>query len=306
MAQNDPRPRCRFLSFAIAAMVLLVPVAAQEIEPRAYSRAPVGTNFVLISYAYQTGDVLTDSALPLRDVSVKLHSGTLAYGYTFGLAKKQANIAVVMPYVRGNVRGTVFEELVEVKRSGLADMRVRFSMNLVGGPALRPREFAARKPTTLIGASVVVVAPTGQYDPARLVNIGTNRWSFKPEVGVSKPIGRWTVEAAGGLWLFTTNDNFFGGRRREQRPLGSFQGNVTYTLRPRMWLAGGATYYRGGRTVVNGVEGNDSQNNSRLGATFSYPVGRRQSIKASWGKGLIARFGGKLNTVAVGWQYTWF
>lgn len=295
---------------ALHVLIFLATIAAtcpaQEIEPRAYSRAPVGTNFILISYAHQTGDVLTDSSLPLRDVSVKLHSGTVAYGYTFGLAKKQANIGVVLPYVYGKVRGTVFENALEVKRSGLADMRVRFSMNLVGSPALTPKEFAARKPATVIGASILIVAPTGQYDPARLVNVGTNRWSFKPEVGVSKPIGRWTLEAAGGVWLFTANDNFFGGVRREQRPLASLQGHVTYTLRPRMWLAGGATYYRGGRTVINGVESNDSQSNSRLGATFSYPIGTRQSIKASWGKGLIARYGGKLNTVAIGWQYTWF
>jgi hypothetical protein len=280
--------------------------SAQEMEPRAYSRAPVGTQYVVVSYAYQSGDVLTDSALPLRDVSVRLNSALLAYGRTFGLAGRQANVGLFVPYILGRVRGTVFEEQREVTRSGLGDMRIRFSTNLIGGPALSPQEFAAFKPRALLGVSLTVIAPTGQYDPHRLITLGSNRWSFKPEVGVSKPFGPWTLELAGGAWLFTPNNNFFGGSRREQKPLASLQGHLIYTLRPRMWLAVDGTYYNGGRTIVNKIINSDQQNNSRFGATISYPLSRKQSLKVAWAKGLIARFGGNLNTVAVGWQFTWF
>ena len=278
---------------------------SQEMEPRAYSRAPDGANFFLVSYAYQSGDVLTDSSLPLRDVSVKLNFATLAYGRTFNLAGRQANASVLLPYVKGHARGTVFESQRDAPRSGLGDMRVRFSTHLVGGPALGAREFAAYKPRTLVGVSLTVVAPTGQYDPRRLVNLGANRWAFKPEVGLSKPAGRWTLEAAGGVWLFTTNDNFFGGARREQKPLASLQAHAVYTLRPRMWVSAGATYFNGGRTALDGVAKADALSNSRVGATFSYPVGGRQSLKAAWVKGVTTRFGGDVNTFAVGWQYTW-
>jgi hypothetical protein len=185
-------------------------------------------------------------------------------------------------------------------------LRVRFSTNFVGSPALRPQEFVKRKPETVVGAAVTVIVPTGQYDPARLVNIGSNRWAFKPEVGVSHPIGKWALEGAVGAWLFTTNKNFFGGSVREQEPLLSLQGHVVYTFRPRMWLAMGGTYYRGGQTTVDGIEKDDRQSNSRLGATFSYPITNRHSLKAVWARGVTARFGGKLNAVGVGWQYTWF
>ena len=74
-------------------------------------------------------------------------------------------------------------------------------------------------------------------DPRRLVALGSNRWAFKPELGLSKPKGRWTMEAAGGLWMFTPNRNFFGGSRREQKPIMSLQGDLIYTLRPRMWVS---------------------------------------------------------------------
>jgi len=291
----------------LALFAVFMPTAsAQELEPRAYSRAPAGTQFVVLSYAYQSGDVLVDSSLPLRDVSVRLNVASLGYGRTFGLAGRQANASVLVPYVRGRVSGTVFEEQREVTRSGLGDARARFSMNLIGSPALSPKEFAAYKPGTLLGASLTVIAPTGQYDPRRLVNLGSNRWSFKPEAGVSKPFGRWTLELAGGLWLFTPNKNFFGGVRREQKPLTSLQAHVIYTLRQRMWLALDANYYSGGRTVVGGALKADAQSNSRFGATFSYPLNRRQSLKVAWAKGLTARFGGNMNTVAAGWQCTWF
>jgi hypothetical protein len=279
--------------------------SAQEIEPRAYSRAPVGTQYVVVSYSYSSGDVLTDASLPLRDVEVKFSAGVLAYGRTFGLKGRQANVGVLVPYIKGRVSGLVFEQQHEVTRSGLGDVRLRFSTNLLGGPALSPKEFVSYKPKTLVGVSLTVVAPTGQYDPRRLVNLGSNRWAFKPEVGVSKPFGRWTAELAGGAWLFTPNHNFFGGSRREQKSLASLQAHLVYTFRPRMWLAAGATYYKGGRTVVDGAAKADAQNNSRFGTTFSYPFSPQQSLKVAYARGLTARFGGHLSSVGVGWQYTW-
>jgi len=279
----------------------------QEIEARAYSRSPVGANIALFTYSYQTGDVLFDPALPLTDVSVNINGAVVGYGRTFNLAGRQATASAALPYVWGTVRGTVFEQQQqEVTRSGLGDLRLRIAANIIGSPALSPQEFATRKPTTVLGASLSLVAPTGQYDPRRLVNVGSNRWSLKPELGLSHPIGDWTLELIGGVWLFTDNDNFFGGSLREQKPLASFQGHVIYTIRPRMWVSASGTYYTGGRTVLNGRLNADLQNNSRVGATFSYPVSRNHSIKVAWAKGVLSRIGGSLNTIAVGYQYTWF
>jgi len=274
-------------------------------EPRAYSRAPVGTQFVLMTYGYQTGDVLTDASLPLKDVKVKLNTYAIGYGRTFGVAGRQASLALVEPYVNGTVSGVVFEQSEQVTRSGLGDIHARLALNLIGSPAMRAREFAAYKPRTTVGISVTLVAPTGQYDPVRLVNLSSHRWAFKPEVGLSKPLGRWTVETAGGAWFFTANNNFFGGAHREQKPLLSVQGDLIYTLRRRMWLSFNGTYYHGGQTTVNGKINSDRQSNSRIGVTYSLPLNQHQSLKVAWAKGLTTRFGGSLNTIAVGWQYTW-
>lgn len=281
-------------------------IVGQEMEPRAYSPAPIGTQFVLAAYGHQNGDVLLDSSLPLRDVKVSLNVATIGYSRTFSLAGKQANVAVLVPYIWGNASGTVFEDNINVRRSGGGDLRLRFSTLLVGGEALQPKEFATRKPGMILGASLSIIAPTGQYDPARLVNPGSNRWAFKPEVGVSKPRGRWTMELMGGTWLFTPNRNFFGGARREQKPLLSLQGHLIYTLRPRTWLSVNGTYFAGGRTEINGALNEDRQRNARIGATFSLPLTRQQSIKFAWAKGVTTRIGGDLNMFVAAWQYTWF
>lgn len=280
--------------------------AAQELEPRAYAPNPSGANFVLAVYGHTTGDVVFDPSVPLTNVAASVNGAGLFYGRTFGLFGRSASAAVQLPYVWGTVEGDVFEARRSVHRSGLADLRLRLTANLLGGPALSAREFASRRPRTTLGASIVVLAPTGQYDPSKLVNVGTNRWAFKPEVGLSHPAGRWFVELYAGAWLFRDNDDFFGGSRRAQDALYGLQGHFSYTFRPRLWLAGDATFYAGGRTTVDGVEKADLQRNSRLGLTLAVPVKRRSSVKASWSRGLTTRIGGDFQTLAVGYQILWF
>jgi hypothetical protein len=280
-------------------------VAAQEMEPRAYSPAPTGAQFVLVGYGYQSGDVLLDASLPLKDANIKLNAASFGYGRTFSLAGRQASVAVLVPYLWGTASGSVFEDQIMVRRSGGGDLRARFSMLFKGGDARSSGEFVRRKPAAIVGASVSIIIPSGQYDPARLVNPGSNRWAFKPEIGISKPKGRWTFEVMGGAWLFTTNKSFLGDSHRSQKAMASFQGGVIYTLRPRMWLSGNTTFYSGGSTVINGTANNDRQKNSRVGATFSFPLNQKQSLKVAWAKGVTTRIGGNLNTIAVAWQYAW-
>jgi len=296
----------RFPAAALAVWAVAAGGGAQELEPRAYAPNPTGANFVLAVYGHTSGSVVFDPSVPITNVDARVNTGALFYGRTFSLLGRSASAAVQVPYVWGTIDGDVFEARRSVYRSGLADLRMRLTTNLIGGPALSAQEFAARRPRTTLGASLVVMAPTGQYDPSKLVNVGTHRWAFKPEVGVSHPAGRWFVELYAGTWLFTVNDDFFGGSRREQSPLLAVQGHFSYTFRPRLWLAGDATFYTGGRTTVDGVEKADLQRNTRLGLTLAIPVTRRSGLKASWSRGVVTRVGGDFQTFAVGYQILWF
>ena len=280
--------------------------AAQELEPRAYSPNPTGANFALLAFGHTQGDVLVDPSLPVRDVSAVLNSTILLYGRTFGLFGRSASVGVGLPYAWGSAEGEVGETFHRVTRSGLADARLRLAVNLLGGPALTLAEFARRRPGTTLGTSLVVQAPSGQYDGTKLINLGTNRWSFKPELGVSRPFGRLYLEFYAGAWIFSDNDDFFGGQRREQDPVGSFQVHSSYTFRPRLWVAANATYFTGGRSALDGVAKDDRFSNSRIGLTAAFPLGRRQSMKVAWASGVSTRSGGDLDSVSVAWQVLWF
>ena len=288
------------------AVVAFAPGRAQQLEPRAYSPAPVGANFFGVAYANSSGDIVFDPSLPFTNVSANVNTAGVFYSGTFGLAGRSASLGVSLPYSWGEVQGDVGETFNRVTRSGLADTGLRFACNIVGGPALSPRESAARKPTTAFGASLTVTAPTGQYDPAKLINIGTNRWAFKPELGLSQPLGKFWLELFAGVWLFTTNQDFYGGNSRAQAPMTAIQGHVSYTFKPRLWLAFDATWYGGGETTVNGVEDANRQNNTRVGLILAVPVSPAHSLKFGYARGATTRVGSKLDTFSIAWQFLWF
>jgi hypothetical protein len=278
---------------------------AQEIEPRAYSPSPSGVNFLIAVAGYSEGGVLTDPSLPVTDIEAQIDALGLGYGRTFDFVGRSANFALAMPYIKVDASGNIGEQRTSVTREGWGDAKLRLAMNLIGGPAMTPREFMQREPKTTLGVSLTVNIPTGEYLPDKLVNIGTHRWAAKTELGVTHPIGKWLLEGYLGAWWFEDNDKFFGGQRREQDPLASIQMHVSYTFKPRLWLALNTTYYEGGQTTLNGVSKQDRQSNSRAGLTFSMPLGKDYSLKLNWSRGATTRIGSNFSTFGLGLQYAW-
>jgi hypothetical protein len=275
---------------------------AQLMEPRSYANVPVGLNFLSAGYGYLWGNVLTDPSLPVQDVDAQISTALLSYTRAVRVGGGQS---LLVPYAWLSASGEVMEQARSVDRTGLADIGVRLSANLYGAPALSLRDYQTYRPDTIVGVSLLVTTPTGQYDSDRLINIGTNRWSFRPEVGLSKTHGRWTLETALGVTLFTDNDAFFGDKVRSQDPLYGVQAHLIYAVGPVTWVSVDATFYAGGATSLDGVDADDRQENSRFGATASRGIDRHNSIKAYVSAGATARFGTNFNTVGVAWQYRW-
>lgn len=280
------------------------PIAAQELEPRAYAANPVGVRFAIASVHYSTGDVVFEPTSVLSDVKADVYAATLGLGGTFALFGRSASAAVAVPFGWGKITGNVSEERASAERAGLADTRVRVAVNWLGGRALPLAEFARRVPSTVVGTSVAISLPTGQYFSDRLINIGTNRWAFKPEIGVSHPSGPWTLELYGGGWFFTRNSSYFGETMKEQRPLLSLQAHLAYTVRPRLWMAANGTFYAGGRTVIDDTPAAERQENTRVGFTLSIPALRTSSVKLAWSTGASTRLGGSFDTFSLLWQTT--
>jgi hypothetical protein len=293
--------------FAIAALCscALPQALAQSMEPLSYTNVPIGVNFLIVGTTHQWGSVLVDPTLPVKDVTASVDTATLAYMHVFDFWGQSGSLALVVPNAWLSASGEVFDQARSISRTGLADITMRLSINLFGAPALSLPEFAKYQQDTIVGVTLLVTAPSGQYDPTKLVNIGTNRWSFKPELGLSKALGPWTLEAAAGVTLFTSNDQFFGNGVRQQDPLYSIQAHAIYNFNPRLWAALDGTYYTGGATTLNGIAGNDRQGNTRWGATLAYSLDRQNSLKGYYSSGVTARIGTEFQVVGIAWQYRW-
>jgi hypothetical protein len=292
-------------TWLVLAMLTAAGVHAQDLEPRLYANTPVGLNFLIAGYSYSQGNVLTDPSVPLTNGEVTTHSAVLAYARALDLWGLSGKVDAILPYACASGSAEFAGVPVTREVCGLADPRVRLSVNFYGAPALRLEEFAEYKQDFLVGASLQVAAPLGQYDAEKLLNIGTNRWFIKPEIGVSKALGPVTLELAAGVTFYTPNDDFLGGQERQQEPIYSLQGHLVYAFQYGIWAALDGTYYRGGRTTIDGVKGDDLQENSRLGVTLGLPVGRHLSVKLYGGTGVVTRTGGNFNTVGMAWQFRW-
>jgi len=293
---------------ALAGCVLAgvgTPSRAQDIEPRAYSNAPVGVNFLIAGYAYTRGGVAFGPSLPITNPNLNTSSAVVAYATVLDLWGMSAKFDAILPYTSLSGTADYKGDTVQRDINGFANTAFRLSVNLYGAPALSLKEFTGWEQDVIIGASLRVVAPWSQYDDTKLVNIGTNRWSFKPELGISKAIGPWTLEAAAGATFYTDNNEFFNGNRLTQDPIYSLQGHVIYGFRSGIWASVTGTYFTGGRTTVNGVLNGDLQQNWRVGGTLAFPVDRHNSIKFNASKGVSARTGNNFDLLGAAWQYRW-
>jgi hypothetical protein len=305
-----------FFSLGLAAVLLLCPLRvlrAQDLAPRAYVITPLHFNAVIVTWSFFDGSINFNGALPVSDAKGNYSVPIFSYYHSFGLFGRSANIVAALPYGVGNFQGTVAGAGQNLYRSGLVDSVYRLSVNLKGGPAMTPRQFGKWHQKLILGVSLKVIAPTGQYDPTKLINWGTNRWSFKPELGYSQRWGKWVVDGYAGMWFFTTNHDFWsrnayfrGTRSQSQEPIGAFESHLSYDFKPRLWVSLDGNFWLGGSTSVDGVENPlTKQRGSRLGGTAAIPITKHQSLKFSYSNGTYIQFGGNYQNVSLAWQYSW-
>jgi len=280
---------------------------AQDLDPRAYVKVPVNCSLLIGGLTHSQGGVLTDPTLPLENLEAKVQTVTIGGVRTFSFFGRTAQALVVLPFASLNATALVNGQAQSASRSGIADTRLRLSVLLLGGKAVTLDEFPKTKKSTIIGTSLTVAVPTGQYFSDKLINLGTWRWSFKPEVALTQPIGKkWMIDAYAGVWFFTTNHSFYPGTYvRRQDPMLTFQYHLSYNIRPRLWVALNATFYTGGQSSVNDTYKDDRQSNTRIGGTLALPVGKRHVLKIAYNKGAIIRIGANFSTISIGWATSW-
>lgn len=296
------------------ALCSLTVLTAQDLSPRAYVVTPLHFNAITLTYSLYDGNINYNGALPISGATGTYSIPIFSIYHSFTFFGRSANVVASLPYAVGNFQGTAFGAEQHLYRSGLLDSVYRFAVNLKGGPAMPPQKFMKWKQKVLLGASLKVIAPTGQYDPTKLINWGANRWSFKPEFGYSQRwSGKWVLDGYFGVWFFTTNPEFWsrnmyfaGTRSQSQSPIGALEGHVSYDFKPRLWASLDVNFWFGGKTAVNGVQNPLTQEtDSRIGGTVGVPITKHQSLKFSYSNGDYIRFGGNYQNVSLGWQYSW-
>lgn len=294
--------RCTIVALALA--LWSVASSAQELTPRAYWPAPRGTQVGVIGYAYTDGNITFDPSIPISEAETQVNGALLAYLRTFSLFGRSSNILVKLPYAWGKTEGLIGTEPASRKFSNFADLSVTVAVNLVGAPSMTVEEFQTFRadPHPILGMSIEVIAPTGDYSGTRLINTGANRWAIKPEFGFMYPLtDKLLLELEAGMWFFGDDDDFVVGKK-EQENIVTFETHLIRRFSPGFWISLDYTYYNGGRQTIGGDELSDNQSNSRLGGTLVKPLSRRQVIKLGYATGVRTRFGTDFDQFLLSYQ----
>ena len=297
--------RLSVISILIAPLFVGAHARAGEIEPRAYVNTPVGINFLVAGYTYSDGGLTTVLSSPIKGAELKMNTGILAYARTLDMWGNSGKFDVILPYSELSGSASLGAELKERNVSGLIDPRFRVSVNFYGAPAQSLEKFVNYQQDLIIGASFQVSVPAGQYDADKLVNLGSNRWFIKPDIGISKAWGDFVLEFSSGVFIFSKNDDYFGGKTLDQDPVYTQQLHATYSFKRGFWAALSGTYDYGGATKIDGIKSDDQQDNFRVGGTLAFPVNKNNSIKLYASSSVHTRVGSDINLVGFVWQYRW-
>jgi len=296
----------RYLVLFILICLLQSPLLAQELEPRSLTNLPIGTNFALVGYRYAAGDILMDPVVPIENLNARLHNIFAAYVRSINFFGMSGKIIALLPYAVGKWDGYYTGIDTSTQRSGLADPRINFSFNFVGSPALSPMEYRDYKQKTVVGVNFTVILPLGQYNPNKLLNLGSNRWTFKTQIGISQRVKKWYFEAYGSIWFFTNNNAFYTDKLLEQYPFIAGKVHVIYSLPKRMWIALDAGYGYGGRTRIDGRDMDTRMSTSRVGLTYVLPIAQKHALKFVVESGRRFEKGPDYNAATIAYQYRWF
>jgi len=298
------------LKHCLRVQVVLVTVlwaqlaASQELSPRLYWPAPVGTRLVVLGYQYSDGDVLMDPSIPVYGVDSRISTLLAGYVQTLDLWGRTTNLLLEVPYSQGSTQGLLDGQMLRRDFSGFNDLAVSATINLLGAPAMTREDFQTLRvdPHPIVGLNFKLVMPTGRYDEDRLINVGANRWAARVQVGSILPLRpRWLFEIAAGAWFFGTDPDFISGRR-DQNPVYAVEAHLIRRFKPGFWGALDVNYFNGGAQTIGGQELVDLQSNSRLGATLAIPFLGRSAVKLVYSTGTRTRFGTDFNQFTVTYQ----
>jgi len=298
--------RVLFACFVLAVVHVSNQACAQFSDPRTYTNTPVGMNQLELNYAYVHSDASIDTSLIVTGAKFNLHQGTIDYARYFGLLHRLTWVEAAVPFagLGGSVTGTN----IAGSATGMGDSSYTLAMLLKGAPALSVGQFKDYKPTTTVGASLTVTAPTGLYHSDKILNLGSDRWSFRPEFALSHPFGpeqKWELDAYANVYIYTDNTSYRGREILRQHPLPGFEGHISRSFNDNLYASLDTRYSFRGNTFVNGVTQDNPQQNFILGSEMNVSLNSRNSLVFEFAKAVVHQNGPALVGFSVRYDYTW-
>lgn len=279
---------------------------AQFTDAHSYDNTPVGLNQIELSYAHVHANTLIDNSLIIAGAKLNVNQGSISYTRYFGLAKHLLWMTAGVPIagLSGEVVGTNIRGSI----TGAGDSSYQLGALLRGGPALSVTQFEDYKPRTIVGVSLTVIAPTGSYHADKILNLGADRWSLKPEIALSHPFGpeqKWQVDAYANAYFYTDNTSYHGTEILRQEPLPGLEGHVSYAISDKVWASLDTRYSFRATTFVDGVDQGNPQKNFILGSEINVSINSRNSLLFEFAKALVHQNGPTIVGFAVKYDYTW-
>ena len=298
--------RLLFACLAVTVLHVAVQACAQFTDAHSYDNTPVAINQLELAYTYVHANASIDTSLVITGAKFNLNQGMIDYTRYFGLWHRLTWVEAGVPVagLNGSISGTDIRGSV----TGAGDSSYALGMLLKGGPALSVAQFENYKPTTTLGVSLTITAPTGLYRPNKILNLGSDRWSFKPEIALSHPFGpeqKWQVDAYANTYFYTDNTSYHGREILRQQPLPGLEGHISYAFNDSLWVSLDTRYSFRGTTFVNRVDQNNAQQNFILGSEMNVSINSQNSLLFEFAKALVHQNGPALVGFSVKYDYTW-
>ena len=292
--------------FALAFCYTPGKASAQFNDARAYDNTPVGVSQLELNYAYASSNASLDPSLAIAGANLNLNQGTIGYTHYFGVFHRLTWVEAAVPLA--DLGGSIAGTNVQGSIAGAGDSSYQIAMLLKGGQALTVEQFENYKAVTSLGLSLTITAPTGLYDSSKILNLGSDRWSFKPEIALSCPLGRdqkWEFDAYGNASFYTGNTSYHGKGILRQEALPGLEGHISYSFNDRVWLSLDTRYSFRGTTYVDGVSQNNAQQNFVLGNELNISLSSQNSLTFVFAKAIVHQNGPSATGFSIKYDYTW-
>lgn len=282
-------------------------VAVHADNARDWQNLPTDLNMIFGYYNRIDSNTPIDTSLPIDGLSLKGDLYLLRYARSFAVDGRNSAIQIIQPYadVSASFDNARFFDGTK-HNGGTGDTQVVVVHNVFGGPALSQEQFANWQPETFLTGALWVTTPNGDYDKNRVINIGANRWVFKPELAFGTPIGPTWLELNTYVSLFGDNDDYLGDNKLEQKALFAIEGHYSYTFNRALWASLDTTYSTGGETKINGVNQDNKQENTLVGASLGFMLSPQFGGLIAYSDTVAERSGSPdVNTWTLRMQYVW-